>query len=75
MLLSSLTVCPQSGRVVSSALLASQAGGGQAKQSFFNSRLTNVKSIVDMDFDALFNEKTFQFSDFQEFTVCSRDEG
>lgn len=23
-----------------------------------------------MDFDALFNEKTFQFSDFQEFTVC-----
>lgn len=22
-----------------------------------------------MDFDALFNERTFQFSDFQEFTV------
>lgn len=26
-----------------------------------------------MDFDALFNEKTFQFSDFQEFTVCSQN--
>lgn len=27
-------------------------------------------NTVEMDFDALFNEKTFQFSDFQEFTVC-----
>ncbi|XP_056286993.1 protein CNPPD1 [Pseudoliparis swirei] len=25
-------------------------------------------NTVEMDFDALFNEKTFQFSDFQEFT-------
>ncbi|XP_035482708.1 protein CNPPD1 [Scophthalmus maximus] len=25
-------------------------------------------NLADMDFDALFNEKTFQFSDFQEFT-------
>lgn len=28
-----------------------------------------------MDFDALFNEKTFQFSDFQEFTVCFHGNG
>lgn len=28
-----------------------------------------------MDFDALFNEKTFQFSDFQEFTVCLHGNG
>lgn len=31
---------------------------------------SNAESTVNMDFDALFNEKSFQFSDFQEFTVC-----
>lgn len=48
---------------------ASQAGGSQAQQSPFPSLLTNVSFTVEMDFDALFNESTFQLSDFQEFTV------
>uniref|UniRef100_A0A672G265 Protein CNPPD1 n=1 Tax=Salarias fasciatus TaxID=181472 RepID=A0A672G265_SALFA len=65
------TQCPRTQAAADRASTRAHTGGQSGPNSRLIPPLTtrpDVRSIVGMDFKALFDEKTLQFSDFQEFT-------